>query len=762
MQSSSPRASTQPVWVFDSTALVNWFKSGSPFTFTSLERLHAEQPIAIPDMVLFEMTDYLPNYQHTLVDALTIAKEDGAEALEACIKKHTRQSPFAKSDRNKASQIEVLLRFIAHYPDTLKSTHVGRHYGRYTNVQIALPPSDEPDETQETTPPGNAYMLTKGDAAHLTNGVFNVRPLRVHISDLLQMGYMKTNEYVRLEGKQEKASSVRKRFVTSSDFLQRLNPSPHSSTLAALENVLVPKTGKTKRYLTFGDLETKVNNKRSLLPERDKLNFVFSDLPTERIPLDEMVEHTGLLVEHLFYGGILPEALVPTCAHAMGFSAEGDEAYPETKGTLGETLKQEGFFERRVTIGLIKQLKPVLEGINASEIEGVEASEISRSIECLTQLSDVKTLSTHRRDVLSECTKNRSTSTTGEKEFDPERGTAYEHVFTDALLSGMVSAGEFVALAQNAGALPNKESFGNEGELCGLSNGSLFFHSDENLLLIERPLTRAGTVEPMKERDGLNPRQFTINDRHYVAYPIDTLLEIATSHTDPYAKTCRRYFRAMLYPAIAEDAMGFREKAQKYFASIGKDALLPQLEHHWLRMHKRYWGGAENMNATSAENPNGKRGLPFFTSPFASLYAQRDTVKKNLGETAAAEVAHELAQGGHSVAIINNDKALMWEAESRKFKGFHSEHRRHMSRFRNPSPASGAFDLITLENAMKQSDIRVLPSKELIQRVKALQDAPHALPDATEHIDNAANFVVSDIVAMDTIELGSANIRLAS
>ena len=632
------------VKVLDTSAIVTLFKkkgldgesgelNGQAYA-KRLEQAHLRGGIAIPDQVLFELTDILPSSLPFVKRQLAEAKKDGR--LEEEVQQMAAQSALKAGTLR--PNIEGVLLFLAHHPEAVRQTECGKAFSRLCYAQLA--PEKMPDD----------YVLTKGDMGDLLKH----SQLRVHIGDLLQMGFIHRHDFKDRADKLGSDRSRKRRFITVDDFMKMVEGYGFLSkpTLNALysrfqEQQSALRVANNQFYLTYGHLETSVNDKQPLLAQRNKPRHFFGENNDDTLSIDEMTASGDLLLEHCFFGGILNETKIPEVAAALGFSSQKEN---QTDAEYNRELEKEGFFERRLTLKDVQKLPD------------------DPAYTALKGKANAAVLAQRKAEAIKKAAANRKSQTESAQAFDPLKGAAYEYAFVDALINGRIGAEEFIQLAVESGALSQNSE---HPPAHGTPDGGIWMSESGETCYINK----ASFLTRSKIRHGglsnFAPhliKETRFQDSNFQSLPFAELVHMAREDASQKDETKRsgaaRALRAMIYPAIVRDASAFRETAMEILDEglTPPESRLLQIEHDWIRRHKNYWGGRTPEQAKETRKAEGQN-FPFFTSYFASLHEQRNVARNNLGETATCELAATLSESHEKVVIVTHDKSIEKETQ---------------------------------------------------------------------------------------------------
>ena len=750
--------------VLDTSAIVTLFKKkgsdgeagelGGQAYAKRLEQAHARGGIVIPDQVLFELTDILPSSLPYVMRQLAEAKNAGR--LEDEVQQMAAQSALKAGTLR--PNIEGVLIFMAHHPEAVRETECGNTFSRLCYAQLA--PEQMPDD----------YVLTKGDMGDLLKH----SQLRVHIGDLLQMGFIHRHDFKDRADKLGSARSRKRRFITVDDFMKMVEgygflPDEtikklhkySEKELKTLNNRIKeqnkrlasgeqpsPEVTKTKLYLTYGFQEVVLEREKQedeepltdeekyyqpLLPQRNMPRTFFGQKNNDTVPIREMTENSDLLLEHCFYGGILNEEKIPEVATALGFSAPKAN---QTDAEYKKELEKEGFFERRVSLKDVQKLSD------------------DPAYTALKSKADAAALAQRKAEAIKKAANNRNSQTESLQAFDPLKGAAYEYAFVDALINGRINEQEFIRLATQSGALSQSNE---HPPAQGTPDGGIWMSAiDEKLEIKPEEVTcyinKKNFLTRSKIRHGglvnVAPNLISetrFQDNHFQSLPFTDLVQLARSDAsqkdDSKRSNAARALRAMIYPAIVRDASAFRETAMTILDEglTQPESRLLQIEHDWIRRHKNHWGGRTPEQAKEVNKAEGQN-FPFFTSYFASLHEQRNVARNNLGETATCELAATLSESHDKVAIVTHDNSIEKETQrqnmpentmpaftgfSPALKRYHSELKPHMDEVAAtlrekaiPVVATNAW-ISTLHTPTTLLDAASLPSLPPTERYRA-------------------------------------------
>lgn len=680
-------AESSSILVLDAAALIAWFKADKGLNANAiamhLGALHAQRGIRIPDQVFFEMTGLLPNNLEHIKQTLRDTSED---AQRQAIQDLAASLPVAGGNRK--AEIEGLLSFMAQHPDAIVQTDIGTHYGHYAYCGGNI------DQLTDAQPLNRHYTLTKGNVQYLlkqhfsgdearVKAHFDIEKLRVHVGDLVQMGWMHRDEFKKRTERPQTSRSLKKNFETVTNFIKLLEQEYEIEALKKGEgkykemsekerNLLLKEreelleniteqlegyrpngvTAGNKFYLTFGMLNgvtRKVFDKEShkyktikpLLPEYQKPRHSFGEEATKRHTIEEITAPTELLMEHAFFSadiedekfGLLPLNKLSEIAGLFGFEA-GDWR----DKTYRDTLEKVGFFERRITLNDVQRI--------GANFVGDAAFDAWRLLDNPAQIA------ARRREALKNNVRNRSEKRRNTLAFDPKKGAAYEYALVDALRYDQITWDEFVNIALASDALQAES----EHPAAIGKSGSIWVSKDRQTLYVAEQGVECRHGNVILNRP--DARDAVIQHVGYKCYEVKEFLEEAKSNKD-----MRHTLRAMIYPTVEQDAAAFRTKVADILdAGMQPPASrLMQIEHNWMRKHKAYWGGKNSEDALRHKKGH---NMPYFTSLFASLHEQRSNARNSLGEIACCEVALALAEQDKAATIVTHDNAIQMNREA--------------------------------------------------------------------------------------------------
>lgn len=597
--------------------------------------------ILIPDHTLYEVTGITTMAMPTMLQRFKDAQAD-PEKLEEWVDLYVASSP--RNDARlpdyhiRKAQIRGVLRFVARHPDWIISTNVSERYSSELKVDYAvLAGVGSPEVLQR-------YRPALGDVVDILGDTFSLNNLRVHYGQLWMMGMVRESDYSARMQKEEKAKG-NQRFITVSEWARLLEKqgkiSPEEKEkIKHIAQQSDARSDQGSQYLTIGMLRA--------LPEVLE-RYSFSDnthMSTEakrwRRDIDSgagsvinALRPSKLLLEQLFYGGVIPLEAMSDVSSCLGYTIE--EGAKAKRVSAKQQLHRQGFFERTVSCADLQKIHDYL----------VEKKYDSEDLSQLAQLTGgLEHIAQQYKNRLNQVCQNRDSSSLYLS------GTPYEKMLAQELINGTIDFEEFTAILGKTNH--------------GLVTFQGKFATQEGDIVVER---NAQGRTSTQARIWINQEGFAGRDGHtdISAYHYDTaetmLKELVrgAGHKD-YLEFCvgelidicrrnRRFdsdnkiyrvFESLLYPSVLRDASRVREAALEV---LGEDRLV-QLEKDFSNRHIRRI----------------QLDLPPCADVFAAQHVNRRIARKNLGEIATAEVACKLAEENGQDATIwiaNHDMDLM-------------------------------------------------------------------------------------------------------
>lgn len=602
--------------------------------------------ILIPDHTLYEVTGITAMTMPTMLQRFREAAHD-PEALERWVDLYVAASPRndtrLQQHHIRKAQVRGLLRFVAQHPDWVVETDVSKRYAAELKTDYAvLAGVGDADVLQQYRPSIGDVMDVMGDAFSLDN-------LRVHYGQLWMMGVVNEADYSKRMQQDEKAKG-NQRFITTTEWNRLLKAQEKLSEeeldeIKQMTQQSEAHSDQGKQYLTVGMLKSFPH-----ILARYRFSEMFhgekTHAETKRWYDDTKGGHgvvanalrpSKLLMEQLFYGGIIPLEAMGEVAKLLGYDVE--ESASTHRVSTKQQLHRQGFFERTTSCA---ELRTIYDGLIAN-------GYAPEKIQGLRKLNDgLKHITEKHRDRLNQACQNRDSGSTYLS------GTPYEKMLAQELINGTVSFEEFThilrgtnhGLIASQGRLATKEgdivielAAGQPSEQARIwinqeGFGGRNGHTDISAYHYDKAHTlRRELVRGAGHKD-------------YVEFQLDALIEICRHNRRlGHDNKVYRVFESLLYPSVLRDASGVRAASLDV---LGEDRLV-QLEKDFSNRHIRRI----------------QTVLPPCADLFSAQHVNRRIARKNLGEIATAEVATKLAaeQGEDAkVWIANHDMDLMPKA----------------------------------------------------------------------------------------------------
>lgn len=687
-------------------SLLNQFTDPYHHSIEVLERLtqpppgKADAPVQklyIPDQVFYEFSGILPISIPKMVEWF-VREADNPKGLNEAIEFYVTVSPrtgdgVKNQDMNR-DQLRTLLRYIAKYPDCLgydpaqkkwvTQTNTARHYmGRIKAEHSVL-------GAVGVTLPEN-YRPTIGNVMDAMGSEFDIDRLRIHAGQLFMMGFYTEDEYnKRME--REGSTDEKPRFIKILDFGKHLHESKKWITDKMRDKIrlkrdelvqhatretrrelraagatdaeiarAIDEVDKNENYLTVGFMKhfshllghyrDDGNQKLALKNKGNIADFGHGEQLVHR-----SVRPARMLVEHYFYGGILPMEARADVAEFLGFVQADPLRFPDPRSQT-KYLDDQGFFERALSAEELKKLDALL---SKRVAEGAPYQEAAlQKLHRLVAHLPVAVLK--GQDEFDKACQNPSANQTLTREqIDlPNAGVPYEKVFSEELINGTIHFAQFYEIAKRSGSLVKVGR--SDPPLLGTHNQDIVVSYDprdegkHSTIWIRQSgqkdsdktrhmgsfVSRSGLTHLRKHYGGAGDH-LPLNDALYWRFSAEELIERARQNRGYSGDKDRldRAFATMLYRGVSHSASQLRTIATQV---LDEDTFI-QMEKDFTTRHARGW----------------TKHLPPFTNPMAALHVARRIARKNMGEIATAEMATLLADQNPDakVLVVNHDSDL--------------------------------------------------------------------------------------------------------
>lgn len=581
--------------------------------------------IVIPDHVVYELSGLLPVCYPEMQHRFAAARHDPA-ALERLIDLYALSSPRGEVNDphgEQKSHIRVLLKFIAHHPESLTRTHTSEAYCRRLMADY---------NGLSTNGEGlQRYCPTFTDAFTHLGKTFQSTGLRIHAGQLRMMGLLSEEGYNERLDRPETPLSKQQRFFLKGEMLDRLGRRMvgrgGSTEQPLLSHGFLDKIKKQEekikdtKYATIG-LFRRHPKILQMARERYESSSIREErkIWSEEEWLQQALGPSRLLMEHYLYGGIISpyNASLLVTAQVLGFDTTGlsESSDPDE---IRQHLYRQGFYE--VTPDL-EQLSRIA---GALKKQGIATAPLDTLIHAIPHAGKQQQLRFR-----SACSS--------------KGGVPYEKTFSDALVNGAIEWPQLWALVTAVDGLHHQ----NDGYVAS-KNGDILVKpgatAEQTLILIRQDgfMGRAGATVPTRFISHAT-RQVHLGGQaaHYYQLTAAELVErCRAGRLDPKrASKLHRAFEAMLYPPVARDAVDVRNEAR----TILGDATLVQLEKDFANRVAR----------------KSRKLEPPYRNLFASIHVNGRLMRKNLGEVATLEAAAHVLdeQPDAHIWLINHDSDL--------------------------------------------------------------------------------------------------------
>ena len=594
------------------------------------------------------------------------------------------------------NHIRVLLYFVAKHPECILDTDVGKAFCSRLKANFSVLSSSSDAVLAQ-------YHPTFSDAFDTLSASFEPEHLRVHAGQLMMMGIINEREFNERLGLDEKARSFKKRFYKTNDFLNKFLKdflSPNDQMRLVNEDAPTQKKSEQKKhrrnqkppvmkrqsgngvaktdYVPYALYASIKREEEAISHRRDSINpenyltygtFVrHSELlhmllhrydqsgdgkiPDTQDNAEELSRQafgpSALLMEHYLYGGILANdnRTLLAASRVLGFSNEGVKLHDRPDAIRAYLYKQ-GFYEISPTVA---QLQAIADALPARQ---PVLDQFLRALPAAEKSMQARFRNTCHNQFPG------SLEAQSELRMHDKIGLAYEKVFADALVNGMLSWHEFLALVEHSAALPISHEVAGV-KYHGSQSGDLLLLPAEDIaharICMRRDgfTGRVGKTKPEDQNKYFSDASFLTAAMHegthrYMAFNAKDLLERCHSAlSDPSASSrLYRAFETILYPAVERDSVAFRKLA---IDLLGEDRLV-QLEKDFVNRHAR----------------KSYKVQPPFRSLGAALHTNSRIMRKNLGEVATMQAAITLAESypEADVFVAGHDSDLFPHPERR-------------------------------------------------------------------------------------------------
>lgn len=645
---------------------------------------HILNHIVIPDHVLYELTGILPISFPTMLSRLKEAGENPEqlhEVVEFYVEASPRGGKRVEGGDAIKEQMRTLLRFVARRlaagdQEVILPTQVSRKYCEQLKIDHTVFGGVADMDLSH-------YRPTFGDISDILGERFDIGRIRIHTGQLLMMGFLNEQEYddrvaskkTDAQGREteETINSVKQRFIKAKDFTDLLHKKKWISDQERNElNQFADNRKKQllrakQEQLKSQGLEEEVRKQRLDKLSQD-LDFLTVDLlqselftklfqryrhskardssqPSAYIEpylstVDEIVQHaikpSRMLVEHYFYGGVIPHHALYHVAKHLNYSVDDQD----NEANKRRSLNNQGFFERMLNIQDLQSIYRFLSNDKdgsplCTEPELVRLKQVIDSMPQAVQLQ--------AKRFKDGCAVPASAIYGKKRRSTANIGVPYEKVFAQELINGTISAQEFVDILRATRQL----------QLMTDDSREWWSTRDEKIAIDFRQPAEQSIIRINQQgffsRQGHEELKYPLADysvRHgenyYLEIPLDKLIDICQTHrayngpTDPMD----RVFESLMRTAVENEAVRVREIARN---TLGDERLI-QMEKDFSNRHARQW----------------LEYLPPYANPFASAHVQRRLMRKNLGEISTAEAATTLCEQhpDATVWLINHDSDL--------------------------------------------------------------------------------------------------------
>lgn len=356
-----------------------------------------------------------------------------------------------------------------------------------------------------------------------------------------------------------------------------------------------------------------------------------------------------LLMEHYIFGDIFPRDAIRDIARILHYDLSFLQSNT-SPALLNQALYEQGFFERSLTVGELKQIR--------DELEKLEPYQDGHALNQLNQfVSRIEEGLKKTRDEFNAQCKNPQDKATisNPKSTIAHVGLPYEKVIAQELINGTLTPKEFLTILEKSKGLP-------------VESGP--YHASITQDVVVEPGVREDGLDThiyirtdgFQSREGSNQLPASIapdsepltiqNKQHdYYHYTLKGLIDTCQKNRDrgPTAAPVHRVLEACLFRVVSNpnlQATTLRDIAHNV---LGEDRLV-QMEKDFSNRRQRRW----------------KEVMPPYADSFVSMHVNRRIERKSIGEIATAEAAVTVcAQHPQAhVWLVNHDSDLYPDKEN--------------------------------------------------------------------------------------------------
>ena len=598
-----------------------------------------------------------------------------------------------------------------------------------------------------------SYIPSYGDVQAALGKDFTCDDMRFHISQAYLLGFRSESEYKKVSKPDEASPDDNRRFVAVKEFIGKRGDGKESSPVRNVcpEELRATVGGNYQRLTSgykIGQVQEVLQSRltigylRKLLQPKAGAEAQLPQLMGDRakaeprrvMNLDVALSPTKLLMEQYLFGSVIPgrdfkdslagigklnavtteDALadvlkrlgkkderetrlhrlsaagkaIDCMAVALGYDASAWQATTdriEQNRQRVQGLHQQGFFERVMTVDDLLVVQHALrdQGIATPALDTLLGVEQSVS-------QKVGGLARHLESRWKQVNKETVRANGKPSEMPPDSGTPIEKMFTEALVSGVITPDEYFDILANAqGLSPDTNCITSEHGSVTISRtvdaGKLGEKSGQqrthySIKFADRFNVRGGEkvlAPKLLSEVGQIVRPVAANvsgiQKHFYTMDLDAFIDLARKHRyqlddgklsrvleAPFMRN--RYFAALLEdknPDRRGHAAAILQGAVKVLGDHGKDmpkgeARMIQLQKDFESFHERFY---------TAE-PNSVRPT---NSIFASNQRNHRIHRRNLGEISLMEVGTEEARNGAQVWLISNDGDMQYQTTHKSY-----------------------------------------------------------------------------------------------